>query len=174
MPNKKEFSRKIKRYLIARIPFIFINTIERNRVLDVIADLNKTMHLPIYAHTLSKGMYDISSNNIINEDKSIVGAFEYISTQIQQRNNLTFIFTEVTDIDSDTITARHFLDLVTLAEEKGAVIVVIGDNPVWKRLQRLGMSLTLDLPEEDEIIEIIKESINPYKNNITMNGTKMI
>lgn len=168
MANIKEFSKKLRRYLIARIPFVFINTIERNRVLDVVTELNKTMHLPIYAHTLSKGMYDISNNNIISEDKSLPGAFEYISSQIQQRQNMTFIFTEVTDIQDDTITARHFLDLVTLAEEKGAVIVVIGDNPIWKRLQRLGMSLTLDLPEEDEIVEIIKDSILPYKNNITI------
>ncbi len=168
MANIKEFSKKLKRYLIARIPFVFINTIERNRVLDVFSELNKTIHLPIYAHTLSKGIYDISNNNIINEDKSIVGAFEYISSQMQQRQNLTFIFTEVTDIHDDTITARHFLDLVTLAEEKGAVIVVIGDNPIWKRLQRLGMSISLDLPDEEEITEIVNESINQYKNNITI------
>ena len=168
MANLNDFSKKLKRYLIARIPFVFINSIERNRVLEVFADLNKTMHLPIYAHTLSKGMYDISSNNVINEDKSLPGAFEFISSQIQQRNNMTFIFTEVTDIQDDSITARHFLDLVTLAEEKGAVIVVIGDNPVWKRLQRLGMSLALDLPAEEEILEIIDEAISPYKNNITI------
>ena len=168
MANTKEFSKKLKRYLIARIPFVFINSIERNRVLEIFSELNKTMHLPIYAHTLSKGMYDISNNNIINEDKSIPGAFEYISSQVQQRQNLTFIFTEATDIQDDTITARHFLDIVTLAEEHAGVVVVIGDNPVWKRLQRLGMSLSLDLPEEDEIIEIIREAINPYKSSITI------
>jgi len=168
MADIKDFSKKLKRYLIARIPFVFINSIERNRVLEVFTELNKSMHLPIYAHTLSKGMYDITSNNIINEDKSLPGAFEFISSQIQQRQNMTFIFTEVTDLQDDTITARHFLDLVTLAEEKGAVIVVIGDCPVWKRIQRLGMSLSLDLPEENEIVEIIKDAIAPYRNNIAI------
>ena len=64
------------------------------------------------------------------------------------------------------ITARHFLDLVTLAEERGAAIIVINNNPIWKQLQRLGMSLALDLPEEDEIYEIIRESINSYINSI--------
>ena len=43
MANIKEFSKKLKRYLIARIPFVFINTIERNRVLDVFSELNKTI-----------------------------------------------------------------------------------------------------------------------------------
>jgi len=168
MANVKDFSKKLKRYLIARIPFISIKSIERNRVLEAFSNLNQNLHLPIYVHTLSKGMYDLSNNNIINEDKSIVGALDFISQQIRQRQNMTFILTEVSDIQDDTITARHFLDIITLAEECGAVIAVIGDNPVWKRLQRLGMSLILDLPEENEIVDIIKEAINPYKNNITI------
>ena len=123
--------------------------------------------MPIYVHTLSKGMYDLSNSNIVNEDKSLPGAIDYISQQIIQRQNMTFILTEVTDIGDDTITARHLLDLVTLAEEKGAVIVILSDKPAWKRLQRLGMSLTLELPDEDEILSIIKEAIEPYSTSIT-------
>ena len=166
MSSVKEFSDKLQRYLIARIPFISINSIERARVLEIFSKVNEELHLPIYVHTLSKGMVDLSTNNLVNEDKSIVGALEYISQQISQRQNLTFVLTEVTDIQEDTITARHFLDLVTLAEERGAAIIVINNNPIWKQLQRLGMSLALDLPEEDEIYEIIRESINSYINSI--------
>lgn len=168
MSAVQDFSNKIKRYLIARIPFISINSIERARVLDIFTSVNEELHLPIYVHTLSKGMFDLTSNNLVNEDKSIVGALDFISQQITQRQNLTFILTEVTDIQDDTITARHFLDLVTLAEERGATIIVISNNSIWKQLQRLGMSLSLDLPEEDEIYQIIKESIEPYQNSITI------
>ncbi len=168
MSNIQDFSNKIQRYLIARIPFISVKSIERNRVLDAFSNVNNELHLPIYVHTLSKGMIDLSSNNLVNEDKSIVGALDYISQQITQRQNLTFILTEVTDIQEDTITARHFLDLVTLAEERGAVIIVISNNPIWKQLQRLGMSLELDLPEEDEIYKIVKDSISSYISSITI------
>lgn len=168
MANTIDFIKKLKRYLIARIPFISVNSIERSRVLEAVTKANADMHLPIFVHTLSKGMYDLSTNNIVNEDKSIVGALDYISSQIRSRQNLTYILTEVTDIEDDSITARHFLDLITLAEECGCVIIVIGNNPVWKQLQRLGMSLSLDLPDEDEIYNIIKEAITPYKNNITI------
>lgn len=167
MTTKDDFAKKLRRYLIARIPFVFINSIERNRVLETFVDVNKNLHLPIYVHTLSKGMYDLSNSNIVNEDKSLPGAIDYISQQIIQRQNMTFILTEVTDIGDDTITARHLLDLVTLAEEKGAVIVILSDKPAWKRLQRLGMSLTLELPDEDEILSIIKEAIEPYSTSIT-------
>lgn len=168
MSNVQEFSNKIKRYLVARIPFISIKSIERMRVLDIFSDVNNELHLPIYVHTLSKGMIDLSNNNLINEDKSIVGALDYISQQITQRQNLTFVLTEVTDIHEDTITARHFLDLVTLAEERGATIIVINNNSIWKQLQRLGMSLELDLPEEDEIYDIIKNTISSYISSIVI------
>lgn len=168
MASTEEFIKKLKRYLIARIPFVSINSIERARVLEAVTKANSEMHLPIYVHTLSKGMYDLSNNAIVNEDKSIVGSLDYISSQIRTRQNLTFILTEVTDIQDDTITARYFLDLITLAEECGCVIMVITNNPVWKQLQRLGMSLSLNLPDEDEIFSIIKEVITPYKNNINI------
>lgn len=168
MTNTENFIKQLKRYLIARIPFISVNSIERARVLEAVTKANSDMRLPIFVHTLSKGMYDLSNNNIVNEDKSIVGALDYISSQIRSRQNLTFILTEVTDIEDDSITARHFLDLITLAEECGCVIIVISNKPIWKQLQRLGMSLILNLPDEDEILTIIKESIIPYKNNITI------
>ena len=161
MANTGDFIKKLKRYLVARIPFISVNSIERARVLEAVTKANSEMHLPIFVHTLSKGMYDLSSNNIVNEDKSIVGALDYISSQIRSRQNLTFILTEVADIEDDSITARHFLDLITLAEECGCVIIVITNSPIWKQLQRLGMSLSLDLPDEDEIFTIIQEAINP-------------
>lgn len=166
MSSVQDFSNKIKRYMIARIPFISINSIERNRVLDIFSQVNEELHLPIYVHTLSKGMIDLSSNNLVNEDKSIVGALDFMSQQISQRQNLTFILTEVTDLQDDTITARHFLDLVTMAEERGAVIIVIGNTSIWKQLQRLGMSLELDLPDEDEIYQIMKESVEPYLTSV--------
>ena len=174
MSNIQEFSNKIKRYLIARIPFISVKSIERMRVLDIFSNINNELHLPIYVHTLSKGTMDLSSNNLVNEDKSIVGAIDYISQQIAQRQNLTFILTEVTDIQEDTITARHFLDLVTLAEERGATIIVINNNPVWKQLQRLGMSLELDLPEEDEIYEIIKATIESMRPRLWEEYEKLV
>ena len=65
MSNIQDFSNKIQRYLIARIPFISIKSIERNRVLDAFSNVNNELHLPIYVHTLSKGMIDLSSNNFL-------------------------------------------------------------------------------------------------------------
>ena len=44
----------LKRYSIARIPFIAINTIERARTLDIFKEVSEELSLSFYVHTLSK------------------------------------------------------------------------------------------------------------------------
>lgn len=164
--NYNECLSTTKQYLLARIPFISFNTVERARTLDLISTVSKEIQLPISVHTMSKGMYDLTTGQILNEDKTIMGALDFISEQIKIKENLTFVLTEVSDIDTDTMVARYFMDVVTLAEEKGATIIVITNNSVWSQLQRLGMNITLELPTEEEILQIIKENVEPYKNQI--------
>lgn len=166
MSNFAKCIATLKRYSLARIPFITFNSVERGRALDVFKVVSEEIRLPFYVHTLSKGMWDIATGRVVNEDRSVVGAMDYISDQIRQRQNLTFVLTEVSDIDGDTFTARQLLDVVTLAEECGGVIIVITTNPVWGQLQRIGMLLSLDLPNEDEMLQIIKENIEPYRRDI--------
>ena len=69
----------LKRYSIARIPFIAINTIERGRTLDVLKGIAEELSLPFYVHTLSKGIYDIVTDKILNDDRSIYGALDFMA-----------------------------------------------------------------------------------------------
>jgi ATP-dependent 26S proteasome regulatory subunit len=156
----------LERYSIARIPFIALNTPERTRALEILKEVADKIQLPFYVHTLSKGLYDLSNGRTVNEDHSVAGALDYIGQQIRQRQNLSFILTEVSEIEDDTITARHFLDIVMLAEECGAVIIVITTKPVWGQLQRLGMAVKLDPPNEEEMLQIIRDCIEPYQRDI--------
>lgn len=157
---------KVKQYSLARIPFISFNTIEKSRALEVCKTVSEELCLTFYVHTLSKGMYDISNGRTVNDDKSLMGALDFIAEQMKVKQNLTFILTEVSDIESNTMTARYLLDVVSLAEENGGVIIALTTSTVWGQLQRTGMSLVLDLPNEEEMLEIIKENIEPYKNDI--------
>lgn len=43
MSNKIECKRQLKRYLIARIPLIVVNTIERSRILGLLQDIAEEM-----------------------------------------------------------------------------------------------------------------------------------
>lgn len=156
----------LKRYSIARIPFIAINTIERTRVLNILKEISEELALPFYVHTLSKGIYDLSTDKIISEDKSLYGAIDYLSEQMKRKQYMTLILTEVPDLSSDNSDSKQILDLVTLANESGGVVMVLTNNAIWNQLQRQGMVIKIDLPNEDEMYTIIKNYIDDYRSEI--------
>ncbi|MGG7213204.1 AAA family ATPase [Clostridium nigeriense] len=166
MANIKECSQIVDNYLKARIPFISVRTCERSRVLDIFRKSSQEIGIPIYVHSISKGMRELIEDTQVSDDRSLPGALDFISENMPKKSNLTIILTEMPDIEDDTDTARQLMDLTLLATENGGSIVVIGNKPVWGQLQRLGMSLTLDNPDEEEILEIIKECIDPYRGSM--------
>lgn len=153
-------------YLKARIPFISFRTDERDRALDLLRQLAPQLNIPIYFHTLSQGTRDIATNRIVNDDRSVPGALDFASQQIVQRQNLTFVLTETQDLSDDSPTSRQLLDVAASATERGGVMIVITTSPIWARLQRQGMSLTLDPPNEDEMRTIIAECLAPYRGGL--------
>lgn len=156
----------MEQYLKARIPFISIRTTERGRALSVLGHLAHQLNLPIGYHTLSQGMRDVTSNRLINEDRSVMGGLDFATQKIGQQQHQTFVFTEVQDIEDDTLMARQMQDAVMLATETGGSIIIITNNPVWGPLQRLGMSVVLSPPTEDEMFLIIKDQIDPYRSEM--------
>ncbi|CAG9167391.1 AAA family ATPase [Cupriavidus pampae] len=164
MSDTKEFRSTLTRYLKARVPFISIRSAERARVLDILKDIAQGLNnAPMYVHTLSQGMRELVSSRSANDDRSVHGALDFAGQQIAQRQNLTFVLTEVDDIEADSAFARQLQDAVMLAAENGGAIAVITTKPVWSQLQRLGMSLVLSAPNEDEMLEIIHEQIGAYR-----------
>ena len=156
----------LKRYSIARIPFIAINTIERARTLEILKEIAEELTLTFYVHTLSKGLYDITTEKIINEDRSVYGAIDYMGDQMKRKQYMTLILTEIPDLSTDNSDSRQILDLVTLANESGGVVMVLTNCAIWNQLQRQGMVIKIDLPNEDEMYSIIKEYIDDYRSEI--------
>lgn len=166
MAHLNEFKQTLLRMFRARIPFISINSIERARVLTVVQQLAEEINRTIYVHSLSHGTMDIKTKKYVNEDRSIAGGLDFAVQNISQRQELTFVFTEITDIEDDNLVSRHLYDCVNQAIERGGSICVITTKGIWPQLQRLGMTLTLDPPNEEEMLEIIKEFVIPYKGSI--------
>lgn len=166
MASLKKCQDLMERYAVARIPFIALQTVERGRALEMLKSIAGKLLLPFYVHTLSKGVYDLSTGKVLNEDKSVYGALDYISEQMTHRQNLSFILTEPPDLSADTADARQLLDLVTLANETGGEIIIFSTSSVWSRLQRLGLTLKLDLPDEEETYAVIKRYIEDYRQEI--------
>ncbi len=156
----------LKRYAIARIPFIAVDTIEKARALEILKEVAEELNLSFYVHSLSKGVYDISSEKVVNDDKSVYGAIDFMSEQMKRRQHLTLVLTDPPDLSDGNGDAQHILALATLANEASGAIVVLGNTPIWNHLQRLGMSVKVDLPNEAEMYSIIKEFIDEYRSEI--------
>ena len=156
----------LKRYSIARIPFIAIHTIEHGRTLDILKNTAEDLQLSFLVHTSSRGIYDITTDKVVNEDKSFYGAIDYITEQMQRRQYLTIVLTEVPDISTENSESKQLLALVNLANETGGVVIVMTHNAVWNHLQRQGMIVKIGLPTEDEMYSIIKEYIDDYRSEI--------
>ena len=161
--DSAEFRATLTRYLKARIPFISIRSPERARVLEIFAEIATQLGAAVYVHTLSQGTRELVSHRSLNDDRSPVGALDFASAQMLQRQNLSFVLTEVADIEDDTPFARQLLDAVNLATEQGGVLAVITTKPVWSGLSRLGMSLVLSPPSEDEMLSLIREQVEAYR-----------
>ena len=81
MKNKK--SKVEVQYLLARIPFIAINSIEKKRVERMFLELSKEMNIPIYFYSMSKGLFEITSGKVLNETKTTTGVLDYIGEQLK-------------------------------------------------------------------------------------------
>ena len=158
----------LKRYSIARIPFITVNTIEKPRALNAFKEVAEELSLPFLVHSFSKGLYDLATEKVINEDKSIYGAIDYITEQMKRKQYITAVFTDVPDLSTENEETKLFYSLVNLANESGGVIIVLYDGAVWNQLQRTGMIIKIDLPDEDEMYSIIKEYIDDYRAEISI------
>lgn len=164
--NTAEFLDAFTRVFKARVPFILVQSTERSRVLELIKQACSSQSVEAYVHTLSKGMCEISTGRTVNEDRSVIGAIDYATQQMLQRQNLTYVLTDVDDIETDTAFSRQLLDTVILAAEKGGAIVAITTKPIWSQLQRHGMALSLSAPDQDEMLESIRKQLSDYRSMI--------
>lgn len=155
-------------YLKARIPFITLRTDERARALELLKDLAAELSVPIAYHTLSNGARDVVSGRVLNEDRSIAGALDFAAQQFHQRGNYNFVLTEIQDVSDDSATSRQLLDVVSSASDGSGCVVLITTSSIWPRLQRMGMSVTLDPPDQDEMQVIIESTLADYRGSRTI------
>jgi hypothetical protein len=161
----------LRRYVKARIPFVSVRTSERSRVLEILREIAQETQTPFVLHTLSQGLRELLNDRPVSEERSLVGALDAAGQSFLTRQNLTFVFTDVQDLGDDTATSRQMYDVATVAERKAGSIIVISTEPVWSPLQRLGMSIGLDPPTEDEMLVILREQIEPYRSQIPVEWT---
>jgi ATP-dependent 26S proteasome regulatory subunit len=158
---------RVERFLLARIPFVSVRTAEPGRVHEMLRDIAGERQLTVLLHTLSRGLRDlVSGTDVVPDDRSLYGALEFSGQQFQARQNLTVVFTDVQNLGDDNDMSRRFADLAALAEQHGGCILVITADPIWPRLQGLGMSIALDVPDIDEMQRDIRQFLEGYRGQI--------
>lgn len=166
MPDIKKSKELLSRYCKARIPLIAINTLEVPRTLEVLKEISEDLQLNFCVHSTTKGIYDLVRGNSLCDDRSIYGAIDYMTEQMKNKLNQTIILTEIPDLSLENGDSKQILALVNLANESGGMVVVFTNNSIWKQLQRQGMCLKIDLPNEEEMYNILKDYIDDYRNQI--------
>jgi len=164
--NYNDTKEYLKRYLKARIPVITINSTEKNRVLRLLKELQEEMNLSFSLYQISQGIVDLKNNTLINEEKTVMSALDYIANELKVKENCYFILSDIPDISGSSSVSRYLCDLLEKAETMSGVIIIITSDYIWNNITKLGISIKLSYPEENEILEIVKDTIKPYRNQI--------
>ncbi len=166
--NYNEAKDYLTRYLKARIPIIIINSIEKNRVIRLISQVAKETNNNFGLYQMSLGVTDLITNTVISEDKTMMSALDFLANEIKYKENYNFILSDISDIEDSTMASRYLLDIALKAESMSGVIILITNELVWPNIQRLGVSLNLNFPNEEEIESTIRSTIKPYLNQINV------
>lgn len=166
--NYNETKDYLKRYLKARIPVIVINSYEKNRVIRLIKDVQKEMNINFSSFDMSEGIIDLATNQVLSDEKTIMGALDYISNEIKMKQNCNYILSEVSDIDNSSAVSRYLVDVIQKAEKSSGTIIIITSEFIWQNITRLGINLNFALPIESELRETIVNTIEPYKSQLTI------
>jgi hypothetical protein len=145
-------------YVAARVPLIGIRTIEQVRAIRLVKEVAanpRRAALPFWIYTRATGLRDLRTNSPVSEDRSLTGAMEFAATQFASRAQATVVFVDPDDLSDDNSASRHVAEIARLADANSGSIILITDTPLWSGLQRLGMSVHLDLPDADEMYEVI-------------------
>jgi ATP-dependent 26S proteasome regulatory subunit len=164
MPNMVGTAEIIKRYLKARVPVIIVRSVENARALDMIRGIASQFNgMAFYRYSMAQGLFELSGQVSVIDDRSFVGALEYASAAFNSRSNANFVFMDVDEISDDTSTTRYLAEVARIADERQGSIILISSKPVWTGLTRLGMTVMLDLPDLDEMQEVVAALVEDHR-----------
>ena len=164
--NYNESKEYLKRYLKARIPVIIINSPEKSRVIRLISDVQQELGIAFSLYQMSQGIVDLKERTTLSEEKTIMGALDYISEEVKLKENCNYILSDISDIGESTPVSRYLNDVILQAEKTSGVLIIITSDPVWNNISRLGIGLKLEYPTEAELRETVVKTISPYTNQI--------
>ena len=123
--NYNETKKLLTQYLLARIPFVGLNTIEKGRALELLNEISKETNMNMKVHSMSKGFTNLTTGEVYSNEKLLMGALDYIVEELKTSENQIYILSDVSELDTETFTARYLVDITNLAEQKSSSIIII-------------------------------------------------
>ena len=125
--NYSETKDYLKRYLQARIPVITINTVEKNRIIRLLRELQDELVTDFNLYNMSDGLVNLKTGTMVTEEKTIMGVLDFIANDIKSKQNCNYILTDISDINESTIVSRYLVDVIQKAESASGVIIIISN-----------------------------------------------
>lgn len=170
MSNYTSLKKEIITYLKARIPFIVIQTIERERVERMLSEIYEDNHIDMEFYSDSKQLYkpdSLSGGKDINNDP-----IQYAIDSFKKKRYMTLAIFDINHISNDNSFSRDVLNALYLGRENNCTIIAVTGDSVWMRLINLGLVTTLDYPDDQERTKQLVDFITRYKNKYPIDWNK--
>jgi hypothetical protein len=175
MTTFAESRRDLDSYVAARVPVIGIRSIEQVRAIRLVKEVAanpKRTGLPFWIYTRATGVRDLRTNTPAQEDRSLTGAMDFAASQFTGRAQSSMVFIDPEDLSGDSPASRHFAELARLADASSGCVMLVSDTPLWSGLQRLGMNVSLDLPDANEMYEVIVAFLGDHHGVVPIEWTE--
>ncbi len=160
MSNYKATKEEIRNFIVARTPLIVVVSSERERVERMLGELSKEMRIPVYYYTDAKQVSIFNDKAYKNVDSD---PMPYVCDVFKKNRNATFAIGDTKRISDGNLYSQEVLNVLYQAKENCGTLILITPDRVWNRLLQFGMLTTLDYPDTQERIELIRKFIDRYK-----------
>ena len=160
MSNLARLKKEVINYIYARTPLVIINTNERERVERVLYEIYNEAKIEFLYYTDAKQVRHIGGKSGIMDTEDEPLAF--FLGQIKKQRNLNIVLGDVRRVSDDNAYSRELMNLLYMAKENNATVILITADEIWSRISSFGMVVMLDVPDTMERIHQIKEFINAY------------
>lgn len=166
MSSMKQCREALSHYIKARIPLIVIQSAELGRSAELVRSVIGKLNIQnAFFHSEIRGTSDLTTGKKVDEDRTIFGAVSFMAEQIERKRRFVFVFINPGNLSTESELTRSVQSALETAGTIGSTIIIISPDPIWSRLQRNGMKIPLDFPDEEELTDIIRSILEQNRSH---------
>lgn len=166
MSSYQKLKMELTTYILARTPFIIIDTAERERIERMMNEICEEQRIDIDYYSDYKQVYSLSNSQTFVDAQS--EPVNYAINSFKKKRRMTFVISDINHVSNDNSFSRDLLNAIYVAKENNCTLIIITADPVWNRLNSMGMFTSLDFPIQEERVSQISDFIKRYKTKFTI------